>query len=84
MKLKVTVSVECGSTVKSADNELVLADVVGIDRTRCKEDFLQQAESLIRSVSENQVGALFDSALVEEEEKSIPPEDEEGRGGIVL
>lgn len=62
MKLAITVSVSTddGRIVQSSENMLQVAtDLAGVDESVQKQDFLGQAENLLRTVGENQIPALY-------------------------
>ena len=62
LKIQVTVSADDGSVSETTANELRLATAAyGTDENVAKQDFLTQAESLLRTVSENQLPALYET-----------------------
>lgn len=64
MKLRLEISVESddGKAARRTVNQLALAtDTPGFDPDAAKQDFLQQAEGLVRTVVENQLPALYDT-----------------------
>jgi hypothetical protein len=64
MKLRLEISVESddGKAASRTVNQLALAtDTPGFDPDAAKQDFLQQADGLVRTVVENQLPALYDT-----------------------
>ena len=71
VRFKVTVSDDSDVVVKTADSQLQLAtDVDGIDPSVAKQDFLAQAESLVRTIADNQLPALYQSVVDIRREKA--------------
>lgn len=64
MKLRLEIAVESddGKAVRQVVNGLALTtNTPGLDPDAAKQDFLQQAEGLARTVMENQLPALYDA-----------------------
>lgn len=77
--IDVAVASEDGRIKKSAVSKLALATgIYGTDASVAKQDFLQQAESIIRTISENQIPALYDA--VQKQIDAEPPEPQETPG----
>lgn len=63
-KFRVTVTNDDGTVARWADSELQLATAIaGLDPSSAKQDFLTQAESLMRTIAENQLPALYQAVL---------------------
>ena len=64
VKFRVTVTNDDGTVARWADSELQLATTIaGLDPSSAKQDFLTQAESLMRTIAENQLPALYQAVL---------------------
>ena len=60
VRFQVTVSSDDDSVVKAVSSELQLATGLdGVDPSIAKQDFLTQAESLVRTIAESQLPALY-------------------------
>lgn len=73
MKLRMTVVVESddGAISQQAVGGLMLATrLEGVDPSSAKQDFLAQAETLMRSIGENQLPALYQTVLNEDERRA--------------
>lgn len=71
MRISIVVSNDDGTVSREAAGGLMLATrLEGVDPSLAKQDFLAQAETLMRSVSENQLPALYQSVLDESERKA--------------
>lgn len=64
VEINITVSADDGSSPKSATSALLLAtELEGVDTATAKQDFLTQAEGLVRTISESQLPALYQASL---------------------
>lgn len=82
MKLKIQIAVESddGKVRRQTVNELALTtSTPGLDPNSAKQDFLQQAEGLARTVMENQLPALYD--VVDREAAAVRDDEEDASGG---
>ena len=71
MQISVVVSSDDDVVSRGAAGGLMLATrVEGVDPSSIKQDFLAQAETLMRSISENQLPALYQTVLDECERKA--------------
>jgi len=71
MQISVVVSSDDDAVSRGAAGGLMLATrVEGVDPDAAKQDFLSQAETLMRSISENQLPALYQTVLDECERKA--------------
>lgn len=76
MKLRIEIAVESddGKVARWTVNQLALAtDTPGLDHDAAKQDFLQQADGLVRTVVENQLPALYDT--VDKEAAAVRAEE---------
>ena len=77
LTIHVAVSSDDGKIGQNVVAKLTLATgVYGTDAGVAKQDFLQQAESLVRTVAENQIPALYD-AVQKQIDGSEPAEADE-------
>lgn len=71
MQISVVVSSDDDAVSRGAAGGLMLATrVEGVDPSSIKQDFLAQAETLMRSIGENQLPALYQSVLDECDRKA--------------
>jgi len=78
MQISVVVSSDDDAVSRGAAGGLMLATrVEGVDPSSIKQDFLAQAETLMRSIGENQLPALYQTVLDESERKA-----QEAREGL--
>jgi hypothetical protein len=67
VEIRITVSADDGSSPRSATSALLLATgLEGVDVATAKQDFLTQAEGLVRTISESQLPALYQASLEEQ------------------
>jgi len=77
VKFQVVVSSDDGAVSKDASSELQLATGLhGVDPSSAKQDFLTQADNLVRAISETQLPALY-QAVDDEYAKRQAARDEE-------
>lgn len=76
VEINITVSADDGSSPKSATSALLLATALeGVDTATAKQDFLTQAEGLVRTISESQLPALYQASLdaqAKERDQTVP------------
>jgi len=73
MKLHISIVVSSDDDTVSqgtAGGLMLATRLAGVDPSSAKQDFLAQAETLMRSVSENQLPALYQTVLDESERKA--------------
>lgn len=64
VEIRITVSADDGSSPRAATSALLLATgLEGVDAATAKQDFLTQAEGLVRTVAESQLPALYQASL---------------------
>lgn len=77
MQISVVVSSDDEAISRGAAGGLMLATrVEGVDPSSIKQDFLAQAETLMRSIGENQLPALYQTVLDECERKAQEAREE--------
>ena len=80
--IQVTVSSDDDTVSKTASSSLMLASGIdGMDPAEAKQDFLMQVDSLVRTIADNQIPALYQSvaawlAAGPEDGPDDEPEDE--------
>jgi hypothetical protein len=80
VEINITVSADDGSSPKSATSALLLAtELEGVDAATAKQDFITQAEGLVRTISESQLPALYQASL-DAQAQAAKQETERDRG----
>ena len=84
VEIRITVSADDGSSPRSATSALLLATgLEGVDAATAKQDFLTQAEGLVRTISESQLPALYQASLEEQAKAAEAAKAEAGQSNAV-
>ena len=75
VKFTVAVSSDDGKVAKSANSELQIDTMDGVAADIAKQDFLAQAEAIVRTISEGQIPALY-HAVAEEHAELLDKEEQ--------
>ena len=77
VKFTVEVSSDDGKVAKSANSGLQIDTMEGVAADISKQDFLAQAEAIVRTISEGQIPALYHA--VAEEHAELMAKEEQAR-----
>lgn len=70
LKVQIAVTSDDGQSTRTSENGLALATgIPGVEESSAKQDFLAQAEGLMRTVVENQLPALYAEVYAEDKQR---------------